>query len=175
MYFRYRMFSTDPQDPFLDVAFGSKCARCFSPSKLPSTLCNPKPLPELHPANLLWADRLEGPAYSPRPLIPAGFSPATLDLLLIFVFHFPVSPLPARRSLVAFCCFPIADLSSLISDNTYPFASPATQVKARFLAFRGHAKLTTSGGSSSAGRASVCGTESRGFKSHLPPQQFSFF
>ena len=32
------------------------------------------------------------------------------------------------------------------------------------------AKLGPCGGSSSAGRASVCGTECRGFKSRLPPQ-----
>src|SRR6266403_2190480 len=33
-----------------------------------------------------------------------------------------------------------------------------------------HGKLARSGGSSSAGRASVCGTECRGFKPRLPPQ-----
>jgi hypothetical protein len=33
-----------------------------------------------------------------------------------------------------------------------------------------HAKLLASGGSSSAGRASVCGTECRGFNPRLPPQ-----
>src|SRR3979490_452478 len=33
-----------------------------------------------------------------------------------------------------------------------------------------HGKLIPSGGSSSAGRASVCGTECRGFKPRLPPQ-----
>jgi hypothetical protein len=33
-----------------------------------------------------------------------------------------------------------------------------------------HGKLDASGGSSSAGRASVCGTECRGFKPRLPPQ-----
>ena len=33
-----------------------------------------------------------------------------------------------------------------------------------------HGKLFTSGGSSSAGRASVCGTECRGFNPRLPPQ-----
>jgi hypothetical protein len=32
-----------------------------------------------------------------------------------------------------------------------------------------HGKLDPSGGSSSAGRASVCGTECRGFKPRLPP------
>jgi hypothetical protein len=33
-----------------------------------------------------------------------------------------------------------------------------------------HGKLDFSGGSSSVGRASVCGTECRGFKPRLPPQ-----
>src|SRR5882762_489707 len=36
-----------------------------------------------------------------------------------------------------------------------------------------HGKLGKSGGSSSAGRASVCGTECRGFKPRLPPQPFT--
>src|SRR5882724_10976235 len=35
---------------------------------------------------------------------------------------------------------------------------------------RPHAKLNPCGGSSSAGRASVCGTECRGFNPRLPPQ-----
>jgi hypothetical protein len=39
-----------------------------------------------------------------------------------------------------------------------------------FLARFRHAKLRSSGGSSSAGRASVCGTECRGFDPRLPPQ-----
>ena len=39
-----------------------------------------------------------------------------------------------------------------------------------FLARDSHAKLHICGGSSSAGRASVCGTECRGFNPRLPPQ-----
>src|SRR5215470_14361552 len=36
---------------------------------------------------------------------------------------------------------------------------------------KGHGKLKRCGGSSSAGRASDCGSECRGFKSRLPPQE----
>ena len=42
-----------------------------------------------------------------------------------------------------------------------------------FVTESSHVKLLASGGSSSAGRASVCGTECRGFKPRLPPQPFS--
>jgi hypothetical protein len=37
-----------------------------------------------------------------------------------------------------------------------------------------HVKLLPCGGSSSAGRASVCGTECRGFNPRLPPQTPAF-
>ena len=44
------------------------------------------------------------------------------------------------------------------------------QVDGSFSIRFSHAKLLASGGSSSAGRASVCGTECRGFNPRLPPQ-----
>ena len=52
------------------------------------------------------------------------------------------------------------------------YGSSRLRVRMRRLFFpvAARAKLTFYGGSSSAGRASDCGSECRGFKSHLPPQ-----
>lgn len=98
----------------------------------------------------------------------APFNPETLPEL---------RPPPPGCPLTAVLCprFPMANLGLLVACRWFLIADillppPPNQFAARFPVLLGHAKLTTSGGSSSVGRASVCGTESRGFKSHLPPQ-----
>jgi hypothetical protein len=58
----------------------------------------------------------------------------------------------------------------LVADICCRPAHPRTRPRHYSSRYKGHVKLDTSGGSSSAGRASVCGTECRGFKSRLPPQ-----
>jgi hypothetical protein len=66
-------------------------------------------------------------------------------------------------------------------ETRYPPVSPRIIGKltqhspAPFNILFSHAKLLASGGSSSAGRASVCGTECRGFNPRLPPHNSPMF
>src|SRR6516225_3724787 len=70
-------------------------------------------------------------------------------------------------------CVAAATVSTLVIPRPalccWPIVNPAEGVHA-FPTLSARAKLTIYGGSSSAGRASDCGSECRGFKSHLPPQ-----
>src|SRR6516165_6778422 len=72
-------------------------------------------------------------------------------------------------------CVAAATVSTLVIPRPalccWPIVNPAEGVHA-FPTLSARAKLTIYGGSSSAGRASDCGSECRGFKSHLPPHTF---
>ena len=78
-----------------------------------------------------------------------------------------VSRIPSRRAVFAF--HPKWNEGSMRSRRALRARpDPSSAAPPR------HGKLDTSGGSSSAGRASVCGTECRGFNPRLPPQLPNF-
>ena len=85
---------------------------------------------------------------SPRPALAETMPPAHSTVVFRLLRTPWVSRLPAIHS----------------------FFLPFRRSSTLFLARDSHAKLHICGGSSSAGRASVCGTECRGFNPRLPPQ-----